>query len=97
MVEVDDRVGLEPGAAAAGYRPPSSAWVRLIVGDAVIGNPPGKCSLLPEKVMDDPVRLRHSMRALLDLEFKTLLVGDGVSILSSAKDRLRELTRQFPN
>src|SRR5512132_3855136 len=32
----------------------------LIVGDAVIGNPPGRCGLLPEKVMDDPV---HSSRA----------------------------------
>ena len=29
----------------------------LIVGDAVIGNPPGQCGLLREKVMDDPARL----------------------------------------
>jgi glyoxylase-like metal-dependent hydrolase (beta-lactamase superfamily II) len=28
----------------------------LIVGDAVIGNPPGQCGLLREKVMDDPAR-----------------------------------------
>ncbi|MFO1200937.1 MAG: hypothetical protein U1E86_28635 [Burkholderiaceae bacterium] len=26
----------------------------LFVGDAVIGNPPGRCLLLREKVMDDP-------------------------------------------
>ncbi len=63
----------------------------LIVGDAVIGNPPGHCGLLPEKVMDDPARLRSSVRALLELDFDTLLVGDGETILSGAKARLQEL------
>ena len=33
----------------------------LIVGDAVIGNPPGRCGLLREQVMDDPKRLRESV------------------------------------
>jgi hypothetical protein len=47
--------------------------------------------------MDDPVRLRRNARALLDLDFETLLVGDGVSILSGAKNRFRELTSQFPD
>jgi glyoxylase-like metal-dependent hydrolase (beta-lactamase superfamily II) len=32
----------------------------LIIGDAVIGNPPGRCGLLPEKVMDDPLKLKDS-------------------------------------
>jgi glyoxylase-like metal-dependent hydrolase (beta-lactamase superfamily II) len=68
----------------------------LIVGDAVIGNPPGRCGLLPERVMDDPGRLRESVRGLLTLEFDTLLVGDGQSILQNAKDRLRELVEVFP-
>lgn len=63
----------------------------LIVGDSVIGNPPGGCSLLPEQVMDDPARLRASVRRLLDLDFDTLLVGDGQPILIGAKERLREL------
>lgn len=67
----------------------------LIVGDAVIGNPPGKCSLLPERVMDDPARLRENVRKLLALDFDTLLVGDGVSILSGAKERLSELVDTF--
>ncbi|MBA3494155.1 MAG: MBL fold metallo-hydrolase [Gammaproteobacteria bacterium] len=69
----------------------------LIVGDAVIGHPLGYCGLLREQVMDDPVRLRQSVRKLLDLDFDTLLVGDGVSILEGAKDRLRELVQRFPN
>ena len=68
----------------------------LVVGDAVIGNPPGRCGLLPERVMDEPPRLRDSVRALLDLDFDTLLVGDGVSILEGAKDRLRALVDSFP-
>ena len=68
----------------------------LIVGDAVIGNPPGQCALLREKVMDDPARLRQSVRKLLDLEFDTLLFGDGVSILRDAKLGLKDLVTTFP-
>jgi len=68
----------------------------LIVGDAVIGKPPGHCGLLPEKVMDDPPRLRASVRALLALDFDALLVGDGEPILRGAKERLRELVETFP-
>jgi len=67
----------------------------LIVGDAVIGNPPGHCGLLRDKVMDDPARLRQSVRKLLELEFDALLVGDGVSILHGAKSRLKELVATF--
>ena len=67
----------------------------LVVGDAVIGNPPGQCSLLREKVLDDPPKLRQSIKVLLDLDFDTLLVGDGEPILKGAKDRLRELTERW--
>jgi glyoxylase-like metal-dependent hydrolase (beta-lactamase superfamily II) len=67
----------------------------LIVGDAVIGNPPGRCGLLRAQVMNDPPLLRESVRGLLALDFDTLLVGDGVSILSGAKDRLLELVETF--
>jgi glyoxylase-like metal-dependent hydrolase (beta-lactamase superfamily II) len=68
----------------------------LFVGDAVIGNPPGQCALLREKVMDDPARLRSSVRSLLDVDFDALLFGDGAPILHDAKARLRELVRTFP-
>jgi glyoxylase-like metal-dependent hydrolase (beta-lactamase superfamily II) len=67
----------------------------LIVGDAVIGNPPGQLSLLRESVMDDPARLRRSVQQLLALDFDTILVGDGVSIVGGAKQRLRELVDSF--
>lgn len=67
----------------------------LLVGDALIGNPPGSCGLLREQVMDDPPRLRNSVRDLLALNFDTLLVGDGAPILSGAGRRLRELVQTF--
>jgi hypothetical protein len=35
------------------------------------------------------------VRSLLTIDFDTLLVGDGVSIISGAKDRLRELVATF--
>jgi glyoxylase-like metal-dependent hydrolase (beta-lactamase superfamily II) len=66
----------------------------LVVGDALIGNPPGSCAFLREKVMDDPPRLRASVRALLALDFDTLLVGDGVSIVGGAKQQVRALVAE---
>lgn len=68
----------------------------LFIGDAVIGNPPGACGLLREKVMDDPARLRQSVRNLLELDFDTLLFGDGTPILTGARARLAELVATFP-
>ena len=55
----------------------------------------GSCSLLRERVLDDPARLRASVRALLELDFDTLLAGDGESILSGAKGKLRDLVQTF--
>lgn len=68
----------------------------LVVGDAVIGNPPGQLSLLRERVMDDPERLRASVRCLLDLDFDALMLGDGVPLREGAHERLRELVASFP-
>jgi hypothetical protein len=62
----------------------------LEVGDAVIRNP-RRLSLLREKVMDKPARLRRSVRQLLSLEFDTLLVGDGEFVLRCAKELLQAL------
>jgi glyoxylase-like metal-dependent hydrolase (beta-lactamase superfamily II) len=70
--------------------------VLLIVGDAVVGNPPGRLSLLRERVMDDPPRLRASVRRLLELDFDVLLVGDGAPIPTGGRERLRELVETFP-
>jgi len=67
----------------------------LVVGDAVVGNPPGALSLLREKVMDDPARLRDSVRALSALDLDIVLPGDGVPLLHDAGARLRELVASF--
>jgi len=105
-VSIDDE--LEPGqrvgpftvVAAPGKSPGEVVLhdpVRrlLIVGDAVIGNPPGRLSLLREQVMDDPGLLRASVARLLDLTFDALLVGDGVSLREGARERLKELVASF--
>ena len=92
-LEVVDASGKSPGEVALLW--PDRGI--LIVGDAIIGNPPGRCGLLPERVMDDPARLRRRVRKLLDLDFDILLVGDGVSILRHAKARLKELVQAFPD
>jgi len=92
-LEVIGAAGKSPGEVALFWRDRGI----LIVGDAVIGNPPGRCGLLPERVMDDPARLRSSVRTFLDLDFDTLLVGDGEAILLDAKARLEELTETFPD
>jgi glyoxylase-like metal-dependent hydrolase (beta-lactamase superfamily II) len=104
--EIDDE--LEPGRKVGPFLvvgvPGKSAgevafhWPErriLIVGDAVIGNPPGHCGLLPDRVVDDPALLRASVRDLRALNFETLLVGDGVPILQQAKERLTELAKTF--
>jgi len=106
--ELDDE--LKPGAkigpwtvvAVPGKSPGEIAlhWPErriLIVGDALVGDPPGRLKLLPEKVVDDMPRLRQSARALLQLDFDTLLPGDGEAILHGAKERLSELVQSFPN
>lgn len=67
----------------------------LIVGDIVIGNPPGQLGLLPDRVMDDPAGLRESVRRLLALDFDAVLVGDGASVLEHAKARLEALVASF--
>jgi len=92
-LEVVDASGKSPGEVALLWRDRGI----LIVGDAIIGNPPGQCALLPERVIDDPARLRSSVRAFLDLDFDTLLVGDGEAILQDAKARVNELVETFPD
>ena len=99
-LSVGGRIGPLEVIAAAGKSPGEVAlfWPErriLIVGDAIIGQPPGHCGLLPERVMDDPARLRGSLRRFLELDFESLLFGDGQSILRHAKARLEELIETF--
>ncbi len=96
LIAPGERIGPLVAVAVPGKSPGEVAfhWPErrlLIVGDAIIGNPPGGLSFLRDKVVDDPPLLRASVRALLALDFDTLLVGDGVSIIGGAKERLRAL------
>jgi glyoxylase-like metal-dependent hydrolase (beta-lactamase superfamily II) len=100
-LHVGDKIGPLLVISAPGKSPGEVAlhWPErkiLIVGDAVVGDPPGRCKLLPEKVIDDVPRLRASVKELLTLDFDTLLVGDGEPILKDAKERLKELVSTFP-
>lgn len=85
--------GKSPGEVVLYWRDRRLAFI----GDLVIGNPPGRCSLLPEEKMDDPARLRASVKTLLDLDLDCLLMGDGVSIMTDAKPALRALVETFPD
>jgi glyoxylase-like metal-dependent hydrolase (beta-lactamase superfamily II) len=57
----------------------------MIVGDALIGKPPGSVSLMPAEKYADVAKAREGLRRLLKYQFDSLLVGDGASILSGAK------------
>lgn len=68
----------------------------LVVGDACVGNPPGECALLPDRVMDDPVALRRNLRRLAtEVDFDALLVGDGTSMVSGGRAALQALVASF--
>jgi glyoxylase-like metal-dependent hydrolase (beta-lactamase superfamily II) len=96
-----ERIGPFTVVAAPGKSPGEVAFhcpVRrvLVVGDAVIGYPPGRLSLLPERVIDDPPLLRASVRGLAALAPATVLTGDGVPILHDGAARLEALVAEFP-
>ena len=57
----------------------------LFVGDAMIGDPPGALRLLPEPMYADIVLAMEGLKVLQNLDFDTLLVGDGENILTKAK------------
>jgi glyoxylase-like metal-dependent hydrolase (beta-lactamase superfamily II) len=62
----------------------------LLLGDAIIGNPPGALSLIPEPKLDDSSSLKRSLRKLLDYDFDALLLCDGQSLLSASKLKVVE-------
>jgi glyoxylase-like metal-dependent hydrolase (beta-lactamase superfamily II) len=71
----------------------SALWWRerriLILGDALIGKPAGKLSLLPPDKFADPIKARAGAQALVELAPDMVLVGDGVSILEHGTAALR--------
>ena len=78
--------GKSPGEIAF-HLPRSGA---LIVGDLVIGVPPGELSTYPDEVIEDRAELQRSAARLLDYDFDALLLCDGQPLPSGGKDKLRE-------
>jgi hypothetical protein len=58
----------------------------MILGDALIGEIPGKLNMLPHDKYRDPKLPKRGLNKLLDYKFKSLLLGDGESILKNAKE-----------
>lgn len=65
----------------------------LLLGDALIGNPPGALSLIPEPKLDDPSKLKRSVRKLLDYDFDVLLLCDGQPVLRDGKLKVAEFLK----
>lgn len=63
----------------------------LIVGDALIGKPAGFVHMLLDEKYADAAKAREGLRRLLKYNFDSLLVGDGVSILTGAKQAVERL------
>jgi glyoxylase-like metal-dependent hydrolase (beta-lactamase superfamily II) len=61
----------------------------LVLGDALIGRPPGMLTFLPWSMFADVAKAREGVRSLLALDFDAVLVGDGASILSGGKSAVR--------
>ena len=62
----------------------------VLLGDALIGRPPGHLRFVPEHKLDNPVQLKESLRKLLALEFEMLLLCDGQSLLKSARHKVEQ-------
>jgi len=84
--------GKSPGEIAF-FLPESRA---LIVGDVVIGVPPGELSTYPEKVIDDMAELHRSAARLLEYDFEALLLCDGEPIPAGGKQKLEEFVAKGP-
>jgi glyoxylase-like metal-dependent hydrolase (beta-lactamase superfamily II) len=85
-IEIVPVPGKSPGEIAF-HLPRSGA---LIVGDLVIGVPPGELSTYPDEVIDDRAELQRSAARLLDYDFDALLLCDGQPLPSGGKHKLRE-------
>jgi len=62
----------------------------LIVGDALIGKPAGAVTMLPVEKYADTTKAKEGLRRLLKYNFDSILVGDGTSILTGAKQAVEK-------
>lgn len=67
----------------------------LLLGDSLIGDPPGRLRLLPDEKIDDYGLLLDSLTRIAALDFDVLLLGDGTPVLEGAGDRVRTFLRSL--
>jgi len=89
-IEVVHVPGKSPGEIAF-HLPRSRA---LIVGDLVIGVPPGELSTYPDEVIEDRKRLLESAARLLEYDFDALLLCDGEPLPSGGREKLRQFVER---
>jgi glyoxylase-like metal-dependent hydrolase (beta-lactamase superfamily II) len=87
--------GKSPGEIGLYFDPAHHAVSResggiVLLGDAIIGNPPGALGLIPEPKLDDPSKLKRSLHKLLNYDFDVLLLCDGQPVLSGGKRKVAE-------
>jgi len=62
----------------------------MILGDALLGRPPGRLSLLSADKYPDLGKAKEGLKRLLKYNFDILLVGDGVSIMAGGQEAVRQ-------
>jgi glyoxylase-like metal-dependent hydrolase (beta-lactamase superfamily II) len=62
----------------------------LIVGDALIGKPSGRLSLLPPEKFPDFGKAKEGLKRVLKYNFDMVLVGDGSPVLTGGKELVRQ-------
>ena len=67
----------------------------LILGDALIGKPPGQFNLMPAEKYADVQKAREGIRVLLSRPVLSVLVGDGVSILHKGRESILEFIQRL--
>jgi glyoxylase-like metal-dependent hydrolase (beta-lactamase superfamily II) len=100
-LSVIDLPGKSPGEIALYFDPLRSKLFRefggiLILGDALIGHPPGLLRFVPSHKLDDAPQLRTSLRKLLNLEFEVVLLCDGHSLLKDAHKKVEQFLATQP-
>jgi len=68
----------------------------VILGDSLIGDPPGFLKLLPKEKLQDQEKLELSLRKLRSLSFQRLLLGDGEPLLGNAKQKTLKFLDALP-
>jgi glyoxylase-like metal-dependent hydrolase (beta-lactamase superfamily II) len=91
ILSVED--GKTPGESAL-YLERGQPGGVLILGDALIGHPPGQLSLLPADKFADVARAKQGVRRINYLPFFAVLVGDGKSILKNGSEAVQRFLEQ---